>query len=812
MTSPTLRIGGGSGGDDASVPAPVPPDDPEAWYAPDVRAQYESAPGVVATIRERDGGRFGYDVREPPLSPVDERALERVREHFSTVRGRRPLTRAGAVERAEAGFEPKYERVLDQLLSTTAAARRRIDHHALCELRLFGDLTPVALDGRIAVADVGDDRELVVHTDAFAPLETGVDADAEYVERVAGERLARYAVEFAGFAVDVVIYRERLLGSDAFETKYAALEPDLLPGDEALIRDCERRIWETPVDRLIDDRTAFVAEHARRYLSRRLAGGSSPRGWIAAARESVRRALAERDLVAPSVDPAYAADRLDDLVYYVLRDFVGEGVLTVPIRDPNLEDVEANRVGERVKVVPRPAVLAGAADGNDGGAASDATADADATTDRGGIDPLAGGGRIPTNLAFTDESRFVDVVTRLAARDGVELNASTPSAKVNLDVPGVPETIRCAVALPVISADGPHVSIRKQAADPLTPVDLVARGALSTELVTLLWLLYEHRGVVLFAGPTGAGKTTLMNAHMPFIPFDDRPVSIDEGSREVQLPHETGVALTTRDHENAYKAVGMATLMTEANYLNPDVEVIAEINTPASFETFAETVNTGHGVVGTTHAADVRTLVNRAIERGLPPYLLREIDLVVFPRQVGGDRYVAQAVEPLSPAEYDALDPAATRSRTGDPKHGGAGVIERDDTSVHYNTVAWRDPAGGFRMDGAPTADAAASYSDGGRRLHALARLAERTDQDLDAVESEFAAKHRYVEYLVRDGLDDFDELFEFLADLRADEAATVERAARSMRRATDADGEARPGDAHAGGTPPDDDRAGGAP
>ncbi|OYR81421.1 hypothetical protein DJ84_13000, partial [Halorubrum ezzemoulense] len=39
-----------------AVPAPVPPGDPEAWYAPDVRAQYEAAPGVVATVRERDGG------------------------------------------------------------------------------------------------------------------------------------------------------------------------------------------------------------------------------------------------------------------------------------------------------------------------------------------------------------------------------------------------------------------------------------------------------------------------------------------------------------------------------------------------------------------------------------------------------------------------------------------------------------------------------------------------------------------------------------------------------------------------------------
>lgn len=204
----------------------------------------------------------------------------------------------------------------------------------------------------------------------------------------------------------------------------------------------------------------------------------------------------------------------------MLRDFVGEGILTVPIRDPNLEDVEANRVGERVKVVPRTSILQGA------GAGDENSRDA--------------GRRVPTNLAFDDESTFVNVVTGLAARDGTELNASTPSAKVNLDVDGVDETIRCAVALPVISEGGPHVSIRKQSADALTPVDLIDRGTLSPDLVTLLWLLYEHRGVVLFAGPTGVGKTTLLNAHTPFIPFDDRPVSIDEGSREVRLPHETG--------------------------------------------------------------------------------------------------------------------------------------------------------------------------------------------------------------------------------------------------------------------------------
>ncbi|MFC7186727.1 type II/IV secretion system ATPase subunit [Halorubrum yunnanense] len=757
---PTLRIVDEPDGDPGgAVPAPVPPDDPEAWYAPDVRAQYEAAPGVVATVRERDGGRFGYDVREPPLAPADEDALERVRDHFSAVRHRRPLTRVGVVERAEAGFEPKYDRALDRLIDASAAARRRIDYHALRDLRLLGDVTPLALDDRIEVADVGDERELVVHTETFAPLETGIDADAEYVERVAAERLAQYAVGFAGLSVDVVVYRERLLGSDAFETKYAVLEPDLLPGDEALIEECKERIWETTVNGAVDDREAFVAEHARRFLSRRLTARNT-RAWLDAAAHRVRSVLADRGLAVPPVDSRYAHDRLDDLAYYVLRDFVGEGILTVPIRDPNLEDVEANRVGERVKVVPRAPVLQGAEDETSTGA----------------------GRRVPTNLAFEDETTFVNVVTGLAARDGTELNASTPSAKVNLDVDGVDETVRCAVALPVISADGPHVSIRKQSADAMTPVDLIDRGTLSTELVTLLWLLYEHRGVVLFAGPTGVGKTTLLNAHTPFIPFDDRPVSIDEGSREVRLPHETGVSLTTREHEETYKAVSMSELMTEANYLNPDVEVIAEINTPASFETFAETLNTGHGVIGSTHAEDVEALVNRVVERGLPPYLLREIDLVVFPRQVDGKRYVSRAVELLSAEEYEALGPEAKRSPTGNPKRGGAGVVDKGGEAVYFNTLAWRDADGEFRFPGAPESDAAAAPGEG-PRLHAFGRIADHTDREADAVRSEFVAKRRYVEYLVREGIDDADALFEFLADLRTDEAATVERAARTMGR-----------------------------
>ncbi|MEF8779975.1 MAG: type II/IV secretion system ATPase subunit [Haloferacaceae archaeon] len=737
-----------------TVPPPEPPDSPDAWYASDVRAQYEVIEGVVATIREAEGG-FRYDVREPGLAPVDRDGLRTVREYFSAGSHRRPLTREGAIERARRGFAPKYERALDRLLDASPAARRRIDYHALSALRLFEELTPVALDGRVEVADVGDDAELLVHTDRFAPVTTGYAGDARFAERVAGERLGTYSVAFAGFSVDVVIYRENLLGSDQFTTKYAVLEPDLLPGDEQLIRECKERIWETNVTRVLDDRRSFVEERARQFLSRRLTARNT-RAWLDATRYRLRSALSTYDLTVPPVDSRFAPDRLDDLVYYVMRDLVGQDILTIPIRDPHLEDVEANRIDERVKVIPRTGTLPSVG---------------------------VGGDRVPTNLSFGGETRFVNVVTQLAAHDGTELNASTPSAKVNLDLEGVEQTVRCAVALPVISEGGPHVSIRKQATDVLTPVDLIENDTLSVDLVTLLWLLYEHHGVGLFCGPTGAGKTTLLNAHMPFVPFDDRPISIDEGSREVTFPHETGVSLTTREHESEYKRVTMAELMTETNYLNPDVEVIAEINTPESFATFAETLNTGHGLLGTMHADDVETLVNRLIEQNVPAYLLREIDLVVFPRHVDGDRYVGRIVEFLSPDEYDALpaDPGESTVEEGPPK---GGVVSKRGTEIYWNTVARRTTDGQFILASQELADSTGSAdSDVGTGCRFFHRLAERTDRPISAVDREFHRKRRYVEYLVREEFTDIESLFRFLADLRTDEAATVERVSRDRTR-----------------------------
>jgi len=169
-----------------TVPPPEPPDSPDAWYAPDVHDQYALGSGVVATVGT-ENGEFVYDVREPGLSARAERDLESVLEHFADAELRRPRTRQGAVERLEAGFGPKYERAIDRLVDCSPAERRRLEYHALSELKCLGELTPHALDNRLEVASLAD-GELLVHLTDYAPAATDIE-DPEFGDRFCAERV-----------------------------------------------------------------------------------------------------------------------------------------------------------------------------------------------------------------------------------------------------------------------------------------------------------------------------------------------------------------------------------------------------------------------------------------------------------------------------------------------------------------------------------------------------------------------------------------------------------------------------------------------
>lgn len=154
---------------------------------------------------------------------------------------------------------------------------------------------------------------------------------------------------------------------------------------------------------------------------------------------------------------------------------------------------------------------------------------------------------------------------------------------------------------------------------------------------------------------------------------------------------------------------------------------------------------TGHGVVGTTHAAGVDPLVNRAVEQGVPAHLLREIDLVVFPRRTDGDRYVGEVVEFV-----DDAGPTTT-------------AVETDATTVHVRRIATRGPAAADEELHSSGEYAVRDAED----VRFFDAVAARTDRAPAAVRREFARKRRYVRALDRAGVTDFEALFERVAARR---------------------------------------------
>ncbi|MFB6132002.1 MAG: secretion system protein [Halanaeroarchaeum sp.] len=692
----------------ATVPAPAPPGASTAWYAPTVRDQYTVGPNLVATVREGDDG-FEYDTREPSLAVRTRKDVARVENYLSdgaTVD--RPRTREGVVDRMESGLAPPFRRVVDRMADPTPDGRRRLDYHVTAAVQGLGALTALALDNRVRVADASGDG-VIVHTSDFAPARTDLPADVPYLDRFLSERLARYAVPFDGDDVPVTVYRERVLGDDVFEAKYHVHAPARLPGDEDLVASVTTRIAEESVDGPVDDRTAYVRARARELLGREKRTGSA-RSVFATLRRWVGVGLARLGLGEPPLLDRDVAERVDELASVVVRDLVAEDRLTIPIRDERIERVEANRVDERVKVVARPAAF------------DDAS-------------------RMPTTLRFADERRFVTLARRLAAAGGVELGPRTPHASVAFEpVPGM--KVGCSVALPSGSADGPFISIDKRGVDPPTIVDLIDAGVIEPGLVALLWLAIEGHHSIAIVGPERGRPAGLVAALAPFVPFEDRPVTVADRTRSISLPHETHVSLASDALDRS--TVGRGAL-DRATDLGPDVTVMTDLESEPAFRHFENVLASGQGLLASANADGLSAFAHRALGKGLPLYSLQSLDIVVETELVDGTAAVTTVELPGC--------------------RGDVGRVVVEDAECDLRT----------RM--LPVESADEDSASGYEPL--FEQLTSPANPDVSDVAAEYRRRVRYVRYLQTADMRDADDVFGFLADLRTDEAATVERIRR---------------------------------
>lgn len=285
------------------------------------------------------------------------------------------------------------------------------------------------------------------------------------------------------------------------------------------------------------------------------------------------------------------------LLYYLVRDFLNYAAIDPLMRDDRIEDISCD--GENVPVY----------------VFHDSYRD------------------LETNVSF-DASALNSMTIRLAQMSDKQISVSNPLVDGTL-----PDGSRIQLTLGGdVANKGSNFTIRNFTDVPLTPVDLIGSGTFSVAQMAYFWLAIQNGKSLLFAGGTGSGKTTSMNAISFFIPPDAKTVSIED-TLEVTLPHQNWVQMTSRESASASErgSVSMYDLLEASLRQRPEYLLIGEIRTdPKVAQTFFQAITTGHTAYSTFHSDSVEGVMSRLANAPLsiPVQQLRELDIVSIQRQV----------------------------------------------------------------------------------------------------------------------------------------------------------------------------------
>ena len=311
------------------------------------------------------------------------------------------------------------------------------------------------------------------------------------------------------------------------------------------------------------------------------------------------------------------------ILYYLERDFIGYGIVDVPMTDTEVEDISCDGVGIPLYIYHRKY------------------------------------GSIRSNLKFADSKLLDDYVIWLAQRSGKHISVASPILDAT-----VPDGSRLQATLGVhVTKRGSSFTIRRFRDNPFTPVDLLKFKTMSAEMMAYLWIAIENGQSMMVCGGTASGKTTTLNATLLFIPPQMKIVSIED-TRELNLPHENWVPSLTRAGFGAKnltsgKAPGeidMFDLLAAALRQRPQYLMVGEVRGAEAFIVF-QAMATGKTCYTTFHAESVSAMVHRMENPPitLPRSLVSALNLVLLQRQVKVGTKMTRRVQSLT--EIVGLDP-----------------------------------------------------------------------------------------------------------------------------------------------------------
>ncbi len=216
-------------------------------------------------------------------------------------------------------------------------------------------------------------------------------------------------------------------------------------------------------------------------------------------------------------------------------------------------------------------------------------------------------GRLESTAArFQNSEHLMRIIEKIVSAVGRRVDEMNPMVDARLA-----DGSRVNAIIPPLALDGPILSIRRFAVDPLSAQDLVEIGTLTQPLVELLDAIVGSRLNVLISGGTGSGKTTLLNVVSGFIPENERIVTIED-SAELQLKQDHVVRLETRPESIEGKGkIGQRELVINSLRMRPDRIIIGEVRGGEAFD-MLQAMNTGHdGSLTTVHANSPRDALTR---------------------------------------------------------------------------------------------------------------------------------------------------------------------------------------------------------
>ncbi len=265
-------------------------------------------------------------------------------------------------------------------------------------------------------------------------------------------------------------------------------------------------------------------------------------------------------------------------------------------------------------------------------------------------------GWLKTNVFTKSEDKIYNFSSSIGRRVGREITNLNPLMDAHLSTGD-----RVNATLFPISTNGNTITIRKFSRSPWTIIHFLEVKTLSKEVAALFWLAIQYELNILVAGGTASGKTSMLNILMPFMPPNQRIISIED-TREINLPKFLHwVPFSSRGANPEGKGqVTMLDLLANSLRMRPDRIIIGEIRRAKEAEVMFEAIRTGHSAYATFHgdkAEEVRKrLTNPPIN--LPKSSLSALHLIVvqYRHRRKGVRRTLEVAEIIKGEGEDALN------------------------------------------------------------------------------------------------------------------------------------------------------------